>query len=51
MIVLSARRAEGELDAAEVLPKPFDLKELISIVGRALYEGTLKLKDAVKALA
>jgi two-component system nitrogen regulation response regulator GlnG len=42
---MTAIRA-SEKGAYEYLPKPFDLKELISIVGRALAEPKLRRQDA-----
>src|ERR1700753_38586 len=42
---MTAIRA-SERDAYEYLPKPFDLKELIAIVGRALAEPTERVADA-----
>src|ERR1700759_754645 len=44
---MTAIRA-SERGAYEYLPKPFDLKELISIVGRALSEPKEKPADAAK---
>ncbi|MBN9058362.1 MAG: nitrogen regulation protein NR(I) [Rhizobiales bacterium] len=52
VIVMSAQNTfmtairASERGAYEYLPKPFDLKELISIVGRALAEPKLRGKDA-----
>jgi CheY-like chemotaxis protein len=34
VIVLSARRADGDLEAAEVLPKPFDLDVFLGAVSK-----------------
>jgi two-component system nitrogen regulation response regulator GlnG len=45
---MTAIRA-SERGAYEYLPKPFDLKELISIVGRALSEPKERPRPAVKA--
>src|SRR5438132_2919450 len=44
---MTAIRA-SEKGAYEYLPKPFDLKELITIVGRALSEPKERAKPAVK---
>jgi nitrogen regulation protein NR(I) len=52
VIVMSAQNTfmtairASERGAYEYLPKPFDLKELISIVGRALAEPKTRLVDA-----
>ncbi|MCX5514847.1 nitrogen regulation protein NR(I) [Kaistia algarum] len=52
VIVMSAQNTfmtairASEKGAYEYLPKPFDLKELISIVGRALAEPKLRRQDA-----
>ncbi|MCX5494102.1 nitrogen regulation protein NR(I) [Kaistia dalseonensis] len=52
VIVMSAQNTfmtairASERGAYEYLPKPFDLKELISIVGRALAEPKLRRQDA-----
>jgi len=55
IIVMSAQNTfmtairASERGAYEYLPKPFDLKELITIVGRALSEPKEKTRQAVKA--
>src|SRR5512134_86159 len=45
---MTAIRA-SERGAYEYLPKPFDLKELITIVGRALSEPKERVREAPKA--
>src|SRR5437764_2983968 len=45
---MTAIRA-SERGAYEYLPKPFDLKEVIAIVGRALSEPKTRTKDSIKA--
>jgi two-component system, NtrC family, nitrogen regulation response regulator GlnG len=55
IIVMSAQNTfmtairASERGAYEYLPKPFDLKELIAIVGRALAEPKERPKDVAKA--